>query len=396
MDECHHVSAFSFERVLKKAKAKYVVGLTATAVRKDGHHPIILMQCGPIRFNVSSKKQAAASAFHYEVIPRLTEFTVPSEWNDIGIQDIYTALIHDNQRSDLIVADVVAAIEEGRFPLLLTERTDHLEFLFEKLVPRVPNIFVMKGGMGKKQRDALASEISAVADGLPRVILATGRYIGEGFDDARLDTLFLAMPISWRGTLQQYVGRLHRLHADKRIVRVYDYVDASVPVLNRMYKKRIKAYEAVGYTVVHPSVEPEAQADLRFATIERIAVQAVVAFEETRGCKVENVEDDTRGFDLISRRALSETGGEQVATRFIEVKGRAAVGEIALTANEYKTALRLGDAYWLYVVFNCASQPQVTTIQNPARFDWEPLSKIDCYRLDSETILKSQPREQVQ
>src|SRR5215211_2665162 len=376
VDECHHVSAFSFERVLKKVKAKYVVGLTATPVRKDGHHPIILMQCGPIRFNVGSKKQAAASAFQYEVIRRLTQFTVPPEWNGIGIQEIYTALVHDDQRSDLIVVDVLAAIEEKRFPLLLTERTDHLELLFEKLVRRVPTIFMMKGGMGKKQRDALASQISAVADGQPRVILATGRYIGEGFDDARLDTLFLAMPISWRGTVQQYVGRLHRLHADKRIVRVYDYVDASVPVLNRMYEKRVKAYEAVGYSVARRSGKPEAQADLRFATIERIAVQAAIAFEEARGCKVEIVEDDTRGFDLISRRAFSKTEGERVATRFIEVKGRGAVGEIALTANEYKTALRLGDDYWLYVVFNCASQPNVTAIQNPARFDWEPLSQI--------------------
>ena len=116
-------------------------------------------------------------------------------------------------------------------------------------------------------------------------------------------------------------------------------------------------------------------------------------FEETRGCRVKSVESDTRGFDLISRRALSNTEGERVATRFIEVKGRAAVGEIALTANEYKTALRLGDDYWLYVVFNCASQPKITTIQNPARFDWEPLSKIDCYRLGSEAILKSQSQE---
>lgn len=389
VDECHHVSAFSFERVLKKVKAKYVVGLTATPIRKDGHHPIILMQCGPIRFNVSSKKQTATSAFQYEVIPRLTEFTVPPEWNDIGIQDIYTALVHDDQRSDLIVADVVTAIEQGRFPLLLTERTDHLELLFEKLARRVPNIFVMKGGMGKKQRDTTAREIIAVPDGQPRVILATGRYIGEGFDDARLDTLFLAMPISWRGTLQQYVGRLHRLHADKRIVRVYDYVDTSVPVLNRMYEKRIKGYEAVGYTVARPLGELETQADLRFATIERIAVQAAVHFEEARGCRVESVESDTRGFDLISCRTLSKTEGEQIETRFIEVKGRAGVGEIALTANEYKTAQRLSDDYWLYVVFNCASQPLVTTIQNPARFDWEPLSKIDCYRLGSETILQS-------
>jgi superfamily II DNA or RNA helicase len=228
--------------------------------------------------------------------------------------------------------------------------------------------------------------------GQPRVILATGRYIGEGFDgfdDPRLDTLFLAMPISWRGTLQQYVGRLHRLHADKRIVRVYDYIDTAVPVLSRMYEKRVKAYEAVGYSMARSSVEPESQADFRFATIERIAVQAAVAFEEARGCQVESVESDTRGFDLISCRVFSITEGKRIETRFIEVKGRAAVGEIALTANEYKTAQRLGDDYWLYVVFNCASQPQVSIIQNPARFDWEPLSKIDCYRLGSETILKS-------
>jgi superfamily II DNA or RNA helicase len=387
VDECHHVSAFSFERVLKKVKAKYVVGLTATPVRKDGHHPIILMQCGPIRFNVSSKKQAAASAFQYEVIPRLTEFTVPPEWNGIGIQAIYTALVNDERRTGLIVTDVVSAIEDGRFPLLLTERTDHLQLLLEKLARRVPNVFVMKGGMGKKRRDALASEISAVPEDQQRVIIATGRYIGEGFDDARLDTLFLAMPISWRGTLQQYVGRLHRLHENKHVVRVYDYVDASAPVLNRMYEKRLKAYKAVGYSVVRPSNGPEAQADLRFATIERIAVQAAVAFEEARGCKVVSVESDTRGFDLISRRPISDTAREQIETRFIEVKGRAAVGEIALTANEYKTAQRLGDDYWLYVVLNCASQPQVTTIQNPARFDWEPLSKIDCYRIGAETIL---------
>src|SRR3989441_296898 len=389
VDECHHVSAFTFERVLRKVKAKYVVGLTATPVRKDGHHPIILMQCGPIRFNVNSRKQAATSTLQYQVVPRVTEFTVPPEWNGIGIQDIYTALVNDDRRNDFVVADVVAAIEDGHFPLLLTERTDHLQLLHEKLARRVPNVFVMKGGMGKKQRDSVAAEIAAVPADQQRVILATGRYIGEGFDDARLDTLFLAMPISWRGTLQQYVGRLHRLHESKYVVRVYDYVDACVPVLNRMYEKRLKAYKAVGYTVTRPSGEQEAQADLRFAAIERIAVQAAIAFEEARGSKVESVESDTRGFDLISRRLVSDTARVPIESRFIEVKGRAAIGEIALTANEYKTAQRLGDDYWLYVVFNCASQPQVTTIQNPARFDWEPLSKIDCYRIRPETILKS-------
>jgi superfamily II DNA or RNA helicase len=386
VDECHHVSAFSFERVLRKVKAKYVVGLTATPIRKDGHHPIILMQCGPIRFNVSSRRQVATSAFHYEVVPRLTTFGVPPERNGLSIQDIYAALIQDDERNNLVVADVVHAIENKRFPLVLTERTDHLQLLLEKLQRLVPNVFVMKGGMGKKQRDSLASEISSVPKDQQRVILATGRYIGEGFDDARLDTLFLAMPISWRGTLQQYVGRLHRLHENKHVVRVYDYVDASVPVLNRMYEKRLKAYKAVGYTITTPG-ETQAQADLRFAAIERIAVQAAIAFEEARGCKVESVESDTRGFDLISRRIVSDTSRERIENRFIEVKGRAAIGEIALTANEYKTAQRLGDDYWLYVVFNCMSQPEVTLIQNPARFDWEPLSKIDCYRIGAETLL---------
>jgi hypothetical protein len=313
---------------------------------------------------------------------------VPPERNGIGIQDIYTALINDDDRSNSIVADIVVAIEDKRFPLVLTERTDHLQLLLEKLQRLVPNVFVMKGGMGKKQREALVSEISAVPEDQQRVIIATGRYIGEGFDDARLDTLFLAMPISWRGTLQQYVGRLHRRHESKRVVRVYDYVDATVPVLNRMYEKRLKAYKAVGYIITRPG-EDDVQADLRFAAIEQVAVEAVIAFEEARGCKVESVESDTRGFDLISRRTVPEIAQRPIETRFIEVKGRAAVGEIALSANEYKTAQRLGEDYWLYVVFNCASRPEVTLIQNPARFDWEPLSKIDCYRINAETVLKA-------
>jgi len=386
VDECHHVSAFTFERVLRKVKAKYVVGLTATPIRKDGHHPIILMQCGPIRFNLSNKKQAATSSIRHEVIPRFTEFAVPPEWTDIGIQDIYAALITDDQRNELIVSDILHAVEDGRVPLVLTERTDHVQLFVDKLSRRVPNVFVMKGGMGKKQRDALASQIKAVPEDHQRVIIATGRYIGEGFDDARLDTLFLAMPISWRGTLQQYVGRLHRLHQNKHVVRVYDYVDACVPMLNRMYEKRLKAYAVVGYTVTRPSGEQDPQADFRFAEIEHIAVQAATAFEEARGWKVESVETDTRGFDLISRQPSGDISRGPTETRFIEVKGRAGVGEIALTANEYKTAQSLGDEYWLYVVFNCASDPQVIPIQNPARLAWEALSKIDCYRIGAEGL----------
>jgi len=156
-----------------------------------------------------------------------------------------------------------------------------------------------------------------------------------------------------------------------------------------MYEKRLKAYKAVGYTVTRSSAAEDAQADLRFAEIEHIAVRAVLVFEEARGCRVESVESDTRGFDLISRRLRTVDSHGQIETRFIEVKGRAGVGEIALTANEYKAAQSLGDEYWLYVVFNCASEPQVTAIQDPARLEWEALSKIDCYRIGADGLLRA-------
>jgi superfamily II DNA or RNA helicase len=166
---------------------------------------------------------------------------------EVKIQDIYATLVLDEQRNELIFNDILQALKMGRSPLLLTERVEHLEQFAEQLKGFTQNIIVLRGAMGSKQRKALADQIKAVPDSEERVILSTGRYIGEGFDDARLDTLFLAMPISWRGTLQQYVGRLHRLHDNKRVVQVYDYVDIHVPTLMRMYKKRLKGYEAIGY-----------------------------------------------------------------------------------------------------------------------------------------------------
>jgi superfamily II DNA or RNA helicase len=157
--------------------------------------------------------------------------------------------MRDKQRNDLIFDDLLNALEEGCSPLLLTERTEHVDELAERLKSFVKNVIVLKGGTGKRERKALAEQISSIPDREERVLIATGKYIGEGFDDARLDTLFLAMPISWRGTLQQYAGRLHRLHDNKKVVRIYDYVDVSVPMLARMYEKRLKGYRAIGYTV---------------------------------------------------------------------------------------------------------------------------------------------------
>lgn len=249
VDECHHLSAVTFERVLREVKAKYVLGLTATPTRKDGHHPIIYMQCGPIRFYLSARKAAESSPFQHRVFPRLTSFVWNRPENETTIQDIYAALFSDQSRNDLIVRDLAETLSAGRSPLVLTGRTEHLDYLAERLRGICSHIFVMKGGMGAKQRKKLAESLAAVPLDEPRVILATGSYLGEGFDDSRLDTLFLVTPISWKGTLQQYVGRLHRLHENKSEVQVYDYADVSVPMLVRMYKKRLAGYAALGYAV---------------------------------------------------------------------------------------------------------------------------------------------------
>lgn len=256
VDECHHISAFTFEQVMRQVKAKYVVGLTATPTRKDGHHPIIYMQCGPVRFSMSARAMTETNPFEHRVIPRHTDFQMPPELAEVTIQDVYGGLSNDVLRNEMITRDIVSAIKARRSPLLLTGRTEHLQYFAAKLNGAVKHVFVLKGGMGKKQRRRIAEAMAAVPDGESRVILATGSYIGEGFDDARLDTLFLAMPISWKGTLQQYVGRLHRLHDNKRVVQVYDYVDNGVPMLARMYERRMKGYSTIGYAIEQTATTP--------------------------------------------------------------------------------------------------------------------------------------------
>lgn len=247
VDECHHVSAFSFEQVLKKGKAKYVLGLTATPTRKDGHQPIVLMQCGPIRIKIDAKSQAHASGMEYKVIPRYTNFRMPTDLKSPGIQEIYQQLIQDEERNNMIFDDLLNALEQGRSPILLTERTTHVEYFENRLKNFAKNVIILRGGMGKKQRETLRKQIESLQENEERVFIATGKLIGEGFDNSRLDTLFLVHPISWRGTLQQYAGRLHRTHVNKLDVQIYDYIDLQVPMLNAMYKKRMKGYQAMGY-----------------------------------------------------------------------------------------------------------------------------------------------------
>jgi superfamily II DNA or RNA helicase len=249
VDECHHVGAVSFDAILKCVKARYILGLTATPIRRDGQQPIIFMQCGPIRHTAAPP---ASVPHDLEVIPR----TVPKPTSlpdNVGIQEIFRTVAEDQERTTAIADETQRAVEDGRKVLVLTERTDHLENIRRSLEKHNLEPFVLHGRMSKKQRANLIAELDALPPDSPRILLATGRLVGEGFDHPPLDTLVLAMPVSWKGTLQQYVGRLHREHAAKTNVRIIDFVDTAHPALLRMWEKRQRGYHAMGYRIAAPS-----------------------------------------------------------------------------------------------------------------------------------------------
>ncbi len=256
VDECHHLPAQSFEQVLRRVKARFITGLSATITRKDGHHPILFMQCGPVRYRVDAREQATRRPFTHQVLVRPTGFLPagePDEDKRAEYMRHCAALMSSDSRDALICADVLACVKAGRNPIVLTERTEHLQRLADKLRPSVPHLITLQGGMNRKVLTSTLAKLAALPEGESCVLLATGCFAGEGFDHARLDTLFLAMPVSWRGTIAQYVGRLHRLHDGKKAVQVFDYADLDVPMLARMFDRRCAGYEAVGYTILLPA-----------------------------------------------------------------------------------------------------------------------------------------------
>lgn len=251
IDECHHVSAVRFEIVLREVMAKYVYGLSATPTRQDGHHPIIFQQCGPIRYKADAKAQAVERGLTCTVIPRFTQFRKPYTASDNWhITEVYAAITENHSRNQLILNDVSAAISNGRTPLLLTERVNHGKHLAEELIRQHPDtqVLFLSGEGRAKEKRLLLESLREVPKDKPLAIVATGKYVGEGFDEPRLDTLFLTMPFAWKGTLSQYAGRLHRSYESKQDVIIYDYVDMHMPVLERMYHKRLSGYASLGYT----------------------------------------------------------------------------------------------------------------------------------------------------
>lgn len=245
VDECHHVGAASFDAILRRAKAKHVVGLTATPIRRDGQQPIIFMQCGPIRHKAA---QPLDAPHDLAVTPQFIEspIALPAE---AGIQDVFRHLAQDAARTAAIASAITDAFRQGRKVLALTERTEHIDAIRTALADQVPEPFVLHGRMSKKQRAALIAALDALSPDAPRVLLATGKLVGEGFDHPPLDTLVLAMPVSWKGTLQQYAGRLHREHVSKTDVRIIDFVDTGHPALLRMWDKRQRGYRTMGYRI---------------------------------------------------------------------------------------------------------------------------------------------------
>ena len=247
VDECHHVAAFSFEKVLKVSRAKHVYGLTATPTRKDGWHKIIYMQCGDIRCRINNKE----SKTNKKVIVRRTnyQYAPVKTMESVTFSKILNDMSHNEIRNNIIIQDIKQTIEKQRIPIVLTERLEHLNVLKESLEKLEVPVVIYKGNMGKKKTKEMQETIeNADRNHQPRIILATSSSIGEGFDDGRLDTLFLTMPVSWKGRIVQYVGRLHRKFEDKEKLIVYDYLD-DMKILEKMYNKRIKGYKISGYEI---------------------------------------------------------------------------------------------------------------------------------------------------
>ncbi len=251
IDECHHIPAVSFEAALKDIPARYVVGLTATPYRKDGLQAILFMQCGPVRYMIEETNDLDLKK---RVIVRESSFNLPEHSRTLPIYEIWEHLVNDDDRLELVVSDIVSAIKTGRIPLVLSDRKDHLYRLKEKLdaehdIQGVKG-FMLEGVLGKKARAAMIMDINdLIKNGDKTYIISTGSLIGEGFDMPQLDTLFLTMPLSFKGRIIQYAGRLHRSFTGKKEVIIYDYCDSNIGLTASMFKKRVSVYKNIGYQI---------------------------------------------------------------------------------------------------------------------------------------------------
>lgn len=249
VDECHHSASDTLRSVLQEVPARYVYGVTATPFRGDGLEKINEMLLGPVRFQYSAKEKAAEQGIGHYVVPRFTRTVLPFGQEKIHVTQAYERLRENENRNELIAADVKKALENGRTPVILTRFTNQAAALYGLLRPFSLNSFLLTGEMPKKERNAAVRAMANVPPEESLVLVATGQLVGEGFDFPRLDTLFLATPVSWKGVVEQYAGRLHRDYPGKKDVIIYEYVDSHIPVFDNMYAKRLRTYKRIGYTL---------------------------------------------------------------------------------------------------------------------------------------------------
>lgn len=258
MDECHHGAAQTVEDVISSVKAKFVYGLTATPKRDDGMEKKVYMQFGPVRYRYTAKERAEKQGIPHYIYPRFTRLVSTEK---LKINDAYKVVTENEVRNEQIINDVIECIMAGRTPLVLSKYKSHAESLFKKLQGKVDHVFLLQGGGSRKEKDIIRKEIREVSENESVVIVATDKYIGEGFNYPRLDTMLLTMPIAWEGNVEQYAGRLHRDYKSKKNVVIYDYVDIHIRVLEKMYHKRLRTYKKIGYGICKNIIATKQQAN---------------------------------------------------------------------------------------------------------------------------------------
>ena len=245
MDECHHGAAESIEAVLSEVNAKYVYGLTATVKREDGKDKTVLMQFGPVRFSFTAIDKIRLQGMEHILEPRFTPIISTKE--KLTSNEAYEIVVNSDLRNSIIASDIEACVKQGHTPLVLSKRKVQLNVLFEKVRDKADHVLVLTGGKKQSERKEIRERLSSIPESESLIILATGQYVGEGFNCSRLDTLFLAMPIAWDGNVEQYTGRLNRSYEGKSKVTVIDYVDHHIEMFANMYNKRLRAYKRIGY-----------------------------------------------------------------------------------------------------------------------------------------------------
>lgn len=252
VDECHHAASDTIADVLKEVKARYVYGVTATPKRGDGLEKINYMLIGPIRYSYTAKEKAASQCIEHFVYPRFTHAVIPRGMvaNRMHPNEAYKIIHNNDLRDEQIIEDVKACVSAGRTPVVLSRYKDHSERLYERLKNYAEHVFLMTGNNSKREHKKILEQLHQVDENETLILIATGSLVGEGFDFPRLDTLFMATPVSFRGVVEQYAGRLNRDYDGKENVIIYDYVDNHIPMFGNMYAKRLKAYKQIGYEVV--------------------------------------------------------------------------------------------------------------------------------------------------